>query len=200
MHIFGTSIFVEGEVDPQELYSTLLRQIIFYDGRPITTTDIPLVVGTDEGINHYLIDVHGDHGLQVLAGVWYKDNGESLTGEEAKGVWHTSCADSSCTTHQVESCRVLAGFATSLHYSDERGWNAGNLHSGMIYALGGFLDTQKVPWKWQEGFRKEIHEGYGDLDQLPKLVQQIHSALANPGQLMAQHLLRMLGLIQGNDS
>lgn len=200
MHIFGTSIFVEGEVDPQELYSTLLRQIIFYDGRALHPTDIPLVAGTEDNINHYLIDVRADHGLQALAGVWYKDNGELITGEEAGGVWNTSCSDSNCTRHQPEPFRVLAGFATSLHYSDERGWNAGNLHSGMIYAMGGFLDTKKVPWKWQEGFRKDIHEGYEDLEELPGLVQNVHAALANPGQVMAQHLLRALGLIQDNGS
>lgn len=203
MQALNTAIFVQQEVDLWELYNVCLRQLLFFDGRDTGPADIRYVREDLEEDEYLGVDPHEE--LPAMLAIWYNPGGDVLTEERAKG--KTGCSNKECEEHEAVPFHKLVGLATSVFYDDARGWNAGNLHSGMIYGIGAFLDSKKIQWKWQNNIENVVHEGYEDLEDLPVAVAKVRGMLTNPmgmGPNIAQQirdgLMRAMGLKPEEDA
>lgn len=202
MTALNTAIFVQGPTDPMEIYNVALQQILFYDGRDAAPGDISFHIHTDED-GREVIYAGPHENLPVLIGVYYRPGGMMFTEEEAREKFQNNCGNPGCMTHRPEAAHVIVALATDALWVDEnRNWNAGNLHSGMVWGLGGFLDGKKVPWKWQENISLNVHEGYGELENLAPAVQQVKMGLSSPlglGQMISRAILKKMGLLPDED-
>ncbi len=200
MSIVNTAIFIQAPVDIKELFNTLLRQVLFYHGKGTAPGDVDLMVGTRFGLEYIATDLHEN--LPCMSTVWYKDEGPVISKGDSKDGWVRVCGNPECEGHQAPECHVIVAFGSSAFYTDERGWNAGNLHSGLIYAIGGFLDVQKIPWLWQESLTSSTHEGYEDLDAFGSAVGRMRDQVANPlgmAQMVSREILRAMGFTQDEE-
>lgn len=199
MTALSTAIFVQGPQDASEIYNTALRQILFYDGRDAAPSDISLHVATDtDGREALYASPH--ESLPVTLGVYHRPGGMMFTEQEAKEKFDSGCADPNCISHRPEPAHLIVAFATNIFWADEdRQWNAGNLHSGMVWSIGGFLDSKGVQWKWQENISHSTHEGYEALDDLVGAVDAVRTGMTNPlgvGQIISREIMRRMGFTE----
>jgi hypothetical protein len=192
----NTAIFVQGPQDPMEIYNVALQQILFYDGRNAAPSHISLHIHTDED-GREVIYFDQSENLPALLAVYHRPGGVMFTEEEAQEQFEAGCTDPTCMRHRPAPAHLIVAFASSIMWEDRgRQWNAGNLHSGLVWSVGGFLDGKKIPWKWQEDIDQETHEGYEELEGLPAGVGKVRAGLANPlgiSMMISKEIMKRLG-------
>lgn len=198
MTALNTAIYVQGKQDPWEIYHAAVQQILFYAGRDCSSEAIDYRLHSEEdGSEAIYISPHEN--LPVMMAIYYRPGRDLYTGEGAQAQLMSGCGDPQCATHRAQPAHLIVALATNFTWRADRleGWNAGNLHSGMVWALGGFLDSKKVPWKWQENVSHATHEGYEDLDHLVKAAERFRSGFGAAGvaQQMARELMKRMGLL-----
>lgn len=205
MTALNTAILIQDKQDPWEVYNTALQQILFYAGRNCGRGDIEHRIHEDEeGCETIYISPHEN--LPVLMGISYRPGRPLFTEEEARRKMESGCGNPDCPAHRAQPAHVIVALATSIFWADEeRSWNAGNLHSGMVWAIGGFLDAKKVPWKWQENISHTTHEGYEALDDFPPAVDQVKAGLSGSGgfsrvaQAISREIMKRMGLVSDDE-
>lgn len=196
MAALNTAIFVQGPQDALEIYHTALQQILFYDGRNASPSDISFQVDTDTDGREILYAPPHEH-LPAMLGVYHRPGGMMFTEQEAKEKFDSGCPDRNCVSHRPEPAHLIVAFGTNIFWADEgRKWNAGNLHGGLLWSIGGFLDSKQLPWKWQENISHSTHEGYEELDNLVAAVENVRTGMANPlgiGQVISREIMKRMG-------
>lgn len=203
MTSLNTAIFVQGKQDPWEIYHTALQQILFYDGRDAAPSDIHYHLHSEEDGDREVIYASPHEGLPVLLAVYYRPGGEMYTEQEAREKLESACGKPDCDSHRAQPAHLILAMATEFSWASSKyeGWNAGNLHSGMLWGIGGFLDAKKVPWKWQENLSHEVHSGYDDLDDLVKAAERVRGMSSPMGaaQAIAREFMKRMGMLPEDD-
>jgi hypothetical protein len=203
MTALNTAIYVQGKQDPWEMYNITLQQALFYDGRNTAPSDIHYHLSS-EADGREIIYASPHENLPVMLAVYHRPGADMFTEQEAKDRLDPSCGNPDCDVHQAPAAHLIVALASPLSWGDEKreGWNAGNLHSGMVWGIGGFLDAKGIPWKWQHNVSHEVFEGYDALDGLPPAVERTRMGMANPmglAQEMAREFMKRMGLLREED-
>lgn len=194
MTALKTAIFIQGPQDPLEIYNTALQQIIFYDGRDACATDIGFHLKEEEEEREFIY-VSPHENLPSLLTVCHRPGKEVMTQQEAEERLESGCGQPGCPAHRAIPAHLILAFSTDIHYTDKRGWNAGNLHSGLLWGVGGFLDSKKIPWKWQTNTDHQIHDGYEDLDDLVQTVQQYAEGPTGFMKIISDAIMKQFGML-----
>lgn len=198
MTALNTAIFVQGKQDPAEIFDVALQQILFYEGRNCGTAAISTHHYTEKDDRETLY-ISPHENMSVLMAVYYRPGGEMYTKEEASR-GDSGCGNPECMSHRAQPAHLIVALASNVHWKDaDRAWNAGNLHSGMVWSIGGFLDNKKIPWVWQENISQATHEGYDDLADLVPAVENVSNGITNPlgmSQMISKEIMRRLGFTE----
>lgn len=191
MQELHTYIYVQGHVDAGAVFSEILNWDLMFSNRKDSPEDIGRHYGEDDQRGCEYVSVKDEEPLAAFLAMWYRTGGDAVT-EEDKAEWEGAhCGSPNCTSHLIAPCRLLIGMSTPMSYVDtHREWNAGNLHSALIWQLGAWLDGQKVPWQWHANITGEVRTGYSELDDLAKVV---HLRNTTPMGALAE-MLRAMGL------
>lgn len=58
---------------------------------------------------------------------------------------------------------IEVSFDTAYSYRGDGGESCSDLHARILTALGQWLDARNLPWKWQNEYTSEWHDGYDGL-------------------------------------
>lgn len=193
----STAILVQAEMEPWEIFNIALHQLLFFDGKGTSLADVRTIEKEDEEDGkgrHYIVTDPGEK-LPAIMAVYYRPEGEMITEQEAQEEFRSSCTEPDCKAHRHPPCHLLVGFSTEFSYSDHRGWNAGDVHSAMVWAVSGYLDGRKIPWMWQSNVLGSNYEGCDDLDKLPAFVNNMRNGSVPGGveRAVAMEILRRMG-------
>lgn len=205
MTALNTAIFVQGKQDPWEIYNTALQQILFYAGRNCARNEIEFRIHTEpDGREAIYISPHENMPIQM--GVYHRSERMLFTEEEAREKAGSGCGKPDCSAHAAQPAHLVVALASSVYWEDaDRSWNAGNLHSGMVWAIGGFLDAKKVPWKWQENISHATHVGYEALNDFAPAVDSVKRGLSGSGgfsqvaQAISREIMKRMGLVSDDE-
>ena len=178
----STDVLIEGKINPHDVFWFCRRNLLNLadtEGRWEDRQDGWWLKDGPEEDAPWTIGNPLGQGFPAILSVHYRPNDKPLRTEEDFRRHDEYCNipenpefynpdEEVCDgEHNYERpCWVRVNFDTGYSYSDEYGRGCGDLHAAYIRKLGFWLDTQGIPFMWENEFTGEFHRGYENLADL----------------------------------